>query len=134
MAGGVAAMLLSVVIVLNGCARVRPIYNPSEIRLGPPAGSALSLRDVANAVWTAGLRRGWRIAEVRPGELTGTLNLRSHVAVVSITHDTEKFNITYKDSTNLLHSGDMIHRNYNSWILNLERDILDEVAKISSMR
>jgi hypothetical protein len=118
------------VLAAAGC-RTAPIHNPKDVMLAPPPGTSLTMEDVSRAIWAAGKRLGWQINELRPGDLTGTLKLRSHVAVVSIAHDTSKFSITFKDGTNLLHKGDEIHRNYNNWISNLERQIQAEVASVS---
>jgi hypothetical protein len=60
---------------------------------------------------------------VRPGVMRATLNLRTHVAVAEITYDAQHFAIRYVDSVNLQYDGTSIHKNYNSWIQNLERAI-----------
>jgi hypothetical protein len=125
---------VATIAVLGACSRVRPIYNVKDVTLATSPGSVLTMEQVSKAIWTAGRRLRWQIVEVRPGEMTGTLKLRSHVAVVSILHDTSRFSITYKDSTNLLHSNAEIHRNYNNWIRNLERQIQVEVGNSSSGR
>jgi hypothetical protein len=66
---------------------------------------------------------GWVMTSVQPGELAGRLSLRNHVAIVDITYDAKSFSIKYKDSENLDHADGDIHRNYNGWIGNLEREI-----------
>jgi hypothetical protein len=99
-----------------------------------PVAAAPSVRlttdDVAQAVFRAGSRLGWQIEPVTPGTLRGTLKLRQHVAVVSITHDTSTFRITYQDSTKLRYDGQQIHRRYNHWVQNLERAIQMEIAAV----
>ena len=62
-------------------------------------------------------------AEKTDGHIEGTLNLRMNTAVVDIFYDDSKFNIKYKDSKNLKHNGDYIHRNYYNWVINLNRSI-----------
>lgn len=124
----VAALL---VLPLAGC-RTAPIYNASGVPLPARPGAALTLGDVSQAIASAGRKLGWRMEEVRPGELTGTLALRKHRAVVAITHDTAKFDITYKASEMLRQEGDQIHRNYNNWIRNLEKAIQSEIALVTA--
>lgn len=131
----VLIVLLLGTVVGAGCARRHPIYNVSGARLAQAPGTpSPAIGQVSKAIWAAGKKLGWQIEEVRPGELTGTLHLRSHVAVVSIVHDTSTFSINFKDSTNLLHDGDRIHKNYNKWIRRLERQIQAEIASTPSAR
>jgi hypothetical protein len=53
----------------------------------------------------------------------GELRVRSHVAVVDINYSTTSYSISHKSSTNLLYDGTEIHKNYNSWIHNLQEEI-----------
>jgi hypothetical protein len=85
---------------------------------------------MSRAIKRAGTSLGWDIQKVGPGKMKGTLDVRRHVAVVDITYDMKSFSIEYVSSQNLLHDGDMIHRNYNRWIKNLEKAIRTEVASI----
>jgi hypothetical protein len=120
-------------LTAGGC-RTAPIRNVTDARLNAAPGTTLTMDQVATAIWRAGQGLGWQINPVRPGELTGMLKLRSHVAVVSITHDTTSFNITYRESTNLLQSGQEIHKRYDTWVRNLELRIQQEVAAASAAR
>ena len=58
-----------------------------------------------------------------PGLVTGRLALRGHVAVVDVRYTVKDYSITYKDSSNMNYQDGQIHRNYNGWIENLNRDI-----------
>ena len=124
-----ALAVAAVVIAGPGCSRTVPILTVVAAPLGPAPGNKPSLEDVSRTIWAAGKKLGWVIQEVRPGELTGTLSLRNHVAVVTIVHDTATFSIRYKDSRNLLHHNDYIHRNYNNWINNLAKTIQAEIIR-----
>jgi hypothetical protein len=64
--------------------------------------------------------------------MTGTLRLRTHVAVVGVDYDPSKYSIRYKDSTNLRYDAEtgVIHKNYNSWIQNLDAAIQRELANL----
>lgn len=74
----------------------------------------------------AGASLGWVIADAGPGRLRGTLDLRSHQAVVDIPYDRRRFSILYAGSTNLNVGNGMIHSNYNGWVRNLQNAIIRE--------
>lgn len=111
------ASLALAAVLLSGCAR--PIYNVSQRSFQNPGSLEHRTRQIQRAA--GGL--GWQTDVVRPGVIRATLNLRSHVAVVEITYNQEVFSIIYLDSTNLDYDGSSIHKNYNGWIMNLERAI-----------
>ena len=121
-------VVLVVLAALTGC-RTATIHNVSSAPLTPPPGVRLTLPDVSRSIYAAGTELGWVMQEVRPGEMTGTLTLRKHVAVVAVRYDTSTFSIDYKDSQGLNRNGDQIHRNYNLWINNLVKHIQREVAR-----
>ena len=63
-----------------------------------------------------------------PGVIRGTLNLRTHAVVVRIEYNTEGYSIHYVDSQNMgfkvrSDGARIIHKNYNSWVRNLQREI-----------
>jgi len=126
-------LLLVLFVAVSGC-RTAPIQNVTRAPLPAVPTTKVTVHDVSKAIATAGGRLGWVMQEVRPGELQGTLTVRKHVAVVVVTHDTSTFSIDYKDSQNLLHQGDEIHRNYNKWVQNLRQAIQAEVARIGTQR
>jgi len=66
---------------------------------------------------------GWVMTPVSPGLVSGRLMLREHTAVVDVRYSATTYSITYKESTGLHYRDGQIHRNYNSWIENLDRDI-----------
>ena len=78
---------------------------------------------VQNAIVVAGTQLGWKMEPLNPGTITGTIELRTHRAVVEVTYDTKTYNIKYKDSLNLDYNGTSIHKNYNGWIENLDKAI-----------
>jgi hypothetical protein len=55
-------------------------------------------------------------------EILGTLNIRSHQAVVAIPYTTKTYSILYKDSKNLKYdeAAQTIHENYAGWIQRLD--------------
>ena len=97
-----------------------PVMN---IEQAPVTPTPASLADVTKAITRAGAGLGWQMTPVAPGKMTATLTLREHRAVVDITYDLKTYSIKYKDSTNLNYDGTNIHRNYNGWITNLDKQI-----------
>jgi hypothetical protein len=122
-------LVVAAVVTASGGCRTAPILNPVSAPLAAAPGARVTMEDVSKAVWTAGKKLGWAIQENRPGEMTGTLSIRKHVAVVTITYDTSTFTINYKSSQNLLYQGHEIHRQYNNWVRNLARAIQAEMAR-----
>ncbi len=113
--------LLLALFALAAC-RTAPIYNPSGVALGAPAGA--SLAEVTKAIQQAGASLGWEMTEVGPGEVRARLRNRRHTAEALVRVDTETFSISYQSSENLRHEGDTIHKGYNKWIRTLERRIV----------
>lgn len=111
------------VILLVGCALV-PVQNIENSPVNA-SNKNYDLSDVTKAIERAGTGLGWQMREQTPGHIVGTLNLRSHVAVVDITYTLDDYSINYKDSTNLKYeaSNNTIHKNYNGWIQNLTNAI-----------
>ena len=110
-----------------------PIHNVVDAPLRPPPGRSLTADDVQKAIQAAGQQLNWRMEDVRPGEMTGTLTMSGrHVAVVSITYDSSAFSIRYKESKLLMQQGNEIHKNYNAAIMRLEAAIQQEVARAGS--
>jgi hypothetical protein len=83
------------------------------------------MEEVQKAIIGAGVVLTWQMALVKPGEIVGTLNVRSHQAVVSIPYTTKNYSILYKDSNNLKYNAksQTIHENYLTWIQRLDNAI-----------
>ncbi len=93
-----------------------------------------SLEDISRAIVRAGAALGWQMKEVRPGQIVGTLMLRGHTAVVEVAYNTKAYSIVYKDSQNLDYNPatNTIHRNYNGWVQNLDRDIRAQLTAVGA--
>jgi hypothetical protein len=68
------------------------------------------------------------MADEGPNMIVGTLNLRTHTAVVEIPYSTSTYSIKYRSSVNLNEKDGMIHKNYNGWIQNLTRGINTQLS------
>lgn len=116
------AGLVIATAALAGC-NTMPIQNVSDAPVTTATGKRLSENQVRDAIVRAGAALGWQMKEERPGMLVGTLNLRKHVAVVSIPYTASSYSVQYRSSVNLDEKDGQIHKNYNGWIQNLTRGI-----------
>jgi hypothetical protein len=118
----VALTLCVLFIAVMGCRGGAQIFQVKDAPVQTATGKQPSLEDVQKAIITAGVGLGWQMAVAKPGEIIGTLNIRSHQAVVSIPHTTKNYSIIYKDSTNLKYNAEKqtIHENYSGWIQRLD--------------
>jgi hypothetical protein len=110
------------VICLAACT-TRPIMNVADQPVVTASGKPVTADQVRGAILAAGTGLGWVMTPVSPGLVSGRLMLRDHVAVVDVRYSATTYSITYKDSTNLNYRDGQIHKNYNGWIENLDRDI-----------
>ena len=107
---------------------VQPIQdvNDAPIVSSKPVQAA----QVKAAILVAGTSLGWKMEEVSPGQIRGTLNLRTHTAIVDVPYSTTKYSIVYKSSVNLNEKDGQIHKNYNSWVQNLSKKIGSELLRL----
>ena len=94
------------------------------------SSNPVQIAQVKTAIMVAGTSLGWKMDEVSPGLIQGTLNLRKHTAVVDVPYSTTKYSIVYKSSINLDEKDGQIHRNYNSWVQNLSKKIGTELLRL----
>jgi len=107
------------------------INNPENVSIATANGKTPTATAVRGAIVQAGAGLGWVMTDVKPGVLEAKLALRSHVAVVEIPYSEKSYSIVYKSSTNLNEQNGTIHKNYNGWIQNLQRDINAKVSAIN---
>lgn len=122
----VSAIVLTSLLVY-ACAQ--PVHNVRDTPIEVPK-SDYTLDDVATTITRAGASLGWVVTHEAPGHSVATLHLRSHMARVDITYTLDSYNIQYRDSTNLDYDGTNIHRNYNSWIQNLDNAIQVQLSTL----
>jgi len=122
----VALFSLFVVFLSNCELKDAPLYNANRVPI-PVKMQEAPLSEIATIIKKAGIRRGWAMQDDGVGKIVGTLNKRNHKAVVDILYSKTNYSIVYDNSVNLRHSGDKIHRKYNSWVKNLESDITKDL-------
>lgn len=106
----------------------QPIQNVNDATV--VNANPVQAAQVKTAIMVAGTSLGWNMTEVRPGLIQGTLNLRNHTAVVDIPYSATKYSIVYKSSINLDEKDGQIHKNYNSWVQNMNRKIGSELLRL----
>jgi len=120
-------VVASAFLILAGC-RSNPVLNieNAPITIAAKHSSA----DIKKAIVRAGAGLGWNMKAKKSGHIVATLYLREHVAIVDIKYSNKSYSITYKDSTNLNYDGTNIHKNYNGWVTNLNRQIQAQLTSI----
>jgi hypothetical protein len=128
-------MALSVAaLALAGCATTEPINNVLNAPLSYPQDKPLSQSEVQRAIIDAGKGLGWAMQTTGPGRVTGRLMLRSHVAEIDIEHNAKTYSIQYRDSQNLDARDGLIHKQYNHWVVNLDKAIQAQVNNAASFK
>lgn len=119
-----------VLLFFVGCRAGAPIYEVKTAPVPSPSGKELTLEQVRKEIMAAGVAAGWQLTDVKPGELLGTFNLRSHQAIVSIPYTTKDYSILYKNSSNLKYdaAAKTIHQNYAGWIQRLDGAIRSRLS------
>ena len=121
-------VLVATAALMAACATtVQPVYNVTQ---SPIVAKVRTSDDVSKAIVRAGTGLGWQMVPDRPGHITGTLKVRAHLAVVDIDYNPKFYSIKYRESSNLNYDGTNIHRNYNGWIQNLDKQIQVQLSTL----
>lgn len=103
---------------LAGCARTEPVKNINQT-----LNTHYSDNQLQTAILDAGRARQWVMQPQQPGVITGRIIQRNHSADIRITYGADHYSINYVSSNNLMAGPGEIHRNYNRWVNNLDKDI-----------
>jgi hypothetical protein len=123
-------IVLGVALFIASCHHTRPIVNVTDAPIISVVGKQLTADQVGSGIVSAGSALGWTMTAVSPGLLSGRLVKDDHVAVVEIRYTEKMYSITYKDSTNLRYKNGQIHKTYNDWVENLDRDIKNTLLRM----
>lgn len=126
----IGILVAAAAFALGACAMTQPVQNVENAPIVLPPGKSVSMNQVTTAIMRAGSRLGWQMQPQGPGRLSGRLALRGHTAAIDVTHSTKTYTIKYRDSSGLDARDGMIHRNYNSWIQNLDKAIRAELTSL----
>jgi hypothetical protein len=117
------ALTVAAVVLMSACTTA-PIMNVDKAAVTTASGKSLTREQVRTAIVGAGAALGWVFKDEAPGLMVGTLNLRTHSAVIEIPYSESNYSVKYRSSSNLEEKGGgTIHKNYNGWIQNLQRGI-----------
>lgn len=128
---GIAIAFLLLLAML-GCRGGAQLYQVRDAPVHTATGHQATVDQIQKAIIESGVGLGWIMAVAKPGEIVGTLNLRSHTAIVTIPFTSKTYSILYKDSVNLKYDAEKqtIHENYNGWIQRLDNTIRARIAAI----
>jgi len=118
-----------VVGALAGCARTAPIEQVNAI-----VSAGRTEAQVKDAIIKAGAQRQWIMSDAGPGVIKGKLQNRDHVADIKINYSATSYSIVYVSSINLMAANGKIHRNYNRWVHNLDKDIQVTLAANTALQ
>ena len=124
---GIIVLGVSFAVALGACTS-KPLVNVTDTPVS--VGKALTASQVRTAIDAAGVALGWQIKDLKPGLAQGTLQLREHMAVIEIPYSTTSYSIIYKSSANLGEKDGQIHKNYNSWVQNLDNGIKAQLSRM----
>jgi hypothetical protein len=111
-----------------GCAPLAPVVNVTDAPT--TTNRPASLDEIGNAIVRAGASLNMQMRKVRPGFVEAVYAIRGLSATMDIKYNTKSYSIEYKDSQGLKYDGTNIHKNYNSWVMNLDNRIR---AQLSTM-
>jgi hypothetical protein len=114
---------------LTACIVEAPIQNVHNAPVPSRSGKQLTQKQVAEAIYGGCMDKGWRTKKIGPGHIVATLDHGKLMAQVDITYDNQDYDIKYKDSRNMRHSGNLIHKRYNGWIHYLDQAILKRMQQ-----
>ncbi|RXK12563.1 hypothetical protein CP965_08260 [Halarcobacter mediterraneus] len=129
----VTGILLVFILILSGCktAAIHNIDNTDYIN-----DKKVNTKKVENAIVKAAMKRGWGTKKIKTGLIEAKNNVRGkHLVIVNINYNSKGYKISYKDSRNMKYDAgsNTIHKNYNKWIGNLEKDINYELFQIGDV-
>lgn len=118
------------IVALAGCSaleRTEPVRTPQTI-----ITQHVTAEQVKSAIINAGQGRDWIMSEAGPGVINAVQNIRKHSVTVRINYSERNYSINYVSSVNLLASDGEIHRSYNHWVNNLDKDIQKKLAVMAA--
>ncbi|NIY49475.1 hypothetical protein [Cedecea colo] len=118
------------IFALAGCSaleRTEPVRTPQTI-----ITAHVTTEQVKQAIINAGQGRDWIMSVAGPGVINATQNVRKHSVTIRINYSEKEYTIHYVSSVNLLASDGEIHRAYNHWVNNLDKDIQKKLAVLAA--
>jgi hypothetical protein len=123
------AILIASVLVAS-CAsavRVKPVLEVQDTPVTIAGGKTA----VASTIKSRLSARGWKVISENANVIRAQFSkpnteIGVHSVTIDVGYDADSVSIKYVDSENMLYEADghKIHRNYNRWVANLERDLV----------
>lgn len=106
------------ILTLAAC-KSTSIYNVDNSNV--PAG--LTINQVEKNIVKALVLKGWQVKANKDGIILAEILVRTHTARIEISFSASQYSINYVDSTNLKYDAkkNTIHKNYNNWIIYIDR-------------
>lgn len=124
---GIAVGLCSA-LFLAGCGTSAPITVASySLNSTQQSNQA----HVQSAIYKSLKRRGWQLTSDNGHQIQARYNKQDrHIVDIKIDYSANSFKIHYLSSQGMNYNTkkNTIHRNYNRWVANLERDISSELS------
>ncbi len=125
-----ALMVTMVLVVPNSQAgrRAHPIYTPAPIMVYGHHSRATIRRAIKRALY----RRKWIVRDVNRGLIRATYYRGRHMATVNVRYSPRQVRISYHRTEALFYNPERgtIHKTYNGWVRNMERDIQVELGRL----
>jgi hypothetical protein len=123
-AAGVGAMLLA--LAMPATSQAAAMYKPEPIAI--PCNT-LTAQKIRGTVREAFLQRKWIVNDKGASAVEAKYIRKNTHAVVSAAWTTKAVTIKYVSSEGLSAEGDEIHKAYNKWVQNIERDIAVKLSR-----
>ena len=122
---------LIVAIIFAGCSgtAIRNIDNSNIVKVN-------SISKVEYAINKGATTKGWTVKKEKDGLFSVRQYIRGkYLVVLSVPYNANGYSINYKESTNLKYNQaeNTIHKSYNKWVANLERNINSYLNRVSVM-
>ena len=120
--------VLTLALLLAGCASTEPVRNIANDWIGHPR--PLAPAQVRAAIIQASAAQGWRITDEAMGRLEATRYAGERVAIVDLPYSATQYRIELKRAENLGAGAGAIHRDYNLWVVELDRAIRAAISRL----
>jgi hypothetical protein len=125
----VALFAITVVLITTGCVKTAPMVAPKfQVAVSDS-------KRIHEAIRGALVQRKWVILKNEPNAIEAKYTRgNKHVAHIRVSHVGNQVTISHVDSHEMRYShgaaGPIIHKWYNTWVTNLERDIQVAVGAV----
>jgi len=118
----------ALILAASGCSTQTAIMNID----GAAVPNGMSSAKVRSSIMEGCELRGWICKDINESTIRGSVWVRGkHFAEVEIEYDGSAYSIIYSGTKNLGYNqgNNTIHKNYNSWVANLNGDIQMSLIK-----